>query len=246
MKQQLFLSLLILVLFSACLDNDDVPPSGCYPNYYSSAVGSSFVSETYEFDIKNRLSGISTNTLSYTLSYDASNRLVKINYSDGRVANYQYDANKRMSSSNVTSSLGTVTSKTDYSYNTSGQLIKRQPFSLSNGVLVKTSYNTYEYPNTTTRNFSKRLNFSSTDVLQSTETFTYDTRPNPDLVLTPNIPTLTTNNVNQRIFTPVSGTVVTYTYSYQYSAKGYPFSYTIAGSNSFRETRTYEYNNCLN
>ncbi|MEY4929670.1 MAG: hypothetical protein RI909_394, partial [Bacteroidota bacterium] len=46
MKQQLFLSLLILVLFSACLDNDDAPPSGCYPNYYSSTVGSSFVSET--------------------------------------------------------------------------------------------------------------------------------------------------------------------------------------------------------
>jgi uncharacterized protein RhaS with RHS repeats len=246
MKRHIFPGLLMLVLFSSCLNNDDASPSGCYPNSYSSAIGSTVVSEYYEFDSKNKLSEISTNTLTLKLTYDASSLLVKVNYSDGRVGNYQYDANKRLISNNLTSAVGTVTSKTDYSYNASGQLIKRQPFSLSNGVLVKNSYSTYEYPSSTTRNFSKRLNFSSTDILQSTETFMYDARQNPELVLTPNIPTVTTNNPTQRVFTPALGTVVTYTYTYQYSAKGYPFSYTIAGSNSFRETRTYEYNNCLN
>jgi YD repeat-containing protein len=245
MKSQFFLGILFMTTFLGCLDNDNVPESGCYPFVYSSTSGSSTFTEVYEYNQQNRLVTISGDQLNLTLLYDAKSNLTKITYSDGRVAAYVYDPNNRMVLNTLTSNTNVLTSKTEYTYNPTGQLIKRQLYSLVGGVLTKGSYVTYEYVSTKIKNYSKALVYSSSDVLQSNTTYLYDIKQNPDNILTPSFPTVTSNNITQRIFSPVTGIAVTYTYNYTYSVKGYPKQVTITGSNGSRQTLSYEYNNCL-
>ena len=232
-------------LLYGCLDNDDVPESPCYPYYYTySNSGSAYNYESYTYNKENKLISTSGSNSTTTNSFDNKGKISKRSFSSGNYTLYAYDANGRMSTLTSYNSSNVITSKIEYTYNSSNQVTQRQTYTLISGVLTKSTYNTYEYASTKNRNYSKRLNYSSTGVLQSSETFQYDTKMNPQNVLYPDFPLYTTNNATQQIITPAGGTAITYTFIYAYSSKGFPLTYSVSGTNGYRETNEYQYNNC--
>jgi YD repeat-containing protein len=238
-----------LFALSGCFKNESVGPAPCYPTFYRESTGTTSYDESYTYSKDNRVSTIYTNyqssssrsSATYEYTYDANGRVTKQVQLSGSTTAYTY-TNDKLTGSSVTSSGGQITSKVEYIYNASGQVVTRQSYGLSNGALVKGSYYTYEYPNTSTRNHSKRSLFNSTGVLQSSNVYTYDDKKNPAAVLFV-FPTTTTNNVTKYVYTPVGGTAITYTYNYTYADTGYPRSYRLTIGSTTTEF-TYDYNNC--
>ncbi len=119
-----------------------------------------------------------------------------------------------------------------YVYNAQDQLTSvTAQFSGMGGPPVVYVY-TYTYSNTTTHNFSK----VSYDI-GATETFEYDTNPNPFKSNWPQLGAAsflawdrpcyhTDNNITRSIYTEGTTTVV-YKYNYEYNSRGYPVSIVI-------------------
>lgn len=248
------LPVVLCFLLSGCFTNDAVPVSPCYPQVYRQVIGTSRVEEYYTFNQFNKLETVSNETrngntrtnLYLDLEYDKKGILSAVRYADGSAYLYTTNAAGKITSINFNSSSGVTTQKQEFTYNASGQVTKRQYHTLSSGVLTKSTSYTYEYPNTTTNNYSKRSLFNSNDVLQSYITYTYDTKPNTSTLLSIFPSVVTTNNVLSQVNSNATGTSqVTWTWSYTYSAKGFPLSYKATNGLGSEETYSYEYMNCI-
>jgi len=238
----------IYTAFVGCSKKNDPVAPVCYMDTYTYAEDNYSTVDTYTYT-NNKITGGSRSystggVTSYTYNYDAQGRIVSIASTSTRPGSppsdnqtLTYDANGRV--------IQTLSSseKMVYTYNSSGQMMKREYYTNgSSGFTLNYSW-AYTYPSTNTKNYSTQMDYNGSNVLQATLTFVYDTKQNPDAVLVPGSPLTTTNNATQVTFQNPGSSTSVVTYTYTYNANGFPI--TVVEQNSgYIYTKAYSYTNC--
>ncbi len=193
---------------------------------YQRNTSSSSQTFNYWYDTDYRLVSVDATGTSgsyYTdYVYDTNGFLISRTHTESGVStltSYAYDSEDRMLSS---TSNGVTTT---YSYNATGQLVMI--------TYSPTASTTFEYPNTTTHNFSKEV-YTSTSTT-ATYLYEYDSNPNPFKVIFPHFPTQTDNN----LIKSTVGAVVS-NFALTYNAYGFPSTVTGSGASTLTGTLSYD------
>jgi len=242
-----FLFFSIYSAFVGCSKKDSVA-AVCYLAT-STYVDGSYSSVTTYLYANNKVSASSRNnssggTSTYNYNYDQQGRISSVtsSFTNGGSTSVvdetlTYDANGR-----IIQTLS-PTAKVIFTYNSSGQVVKRGYYAGSNSIYTLDNFSTYTYPSISTKNYSSQLDYDGSNILQSTTTFVYDTKQNPEAVIFPDA-NESTNNVTQATYeyqTSSNPSVVTYTYTY--NANGFPIAVTEKNS-GYTYTSAYSYTNC--
>lgn len=256
MKKSLYVFVVGSLLFFAGCGEDDPAPSQCLPvkitnlleldgtgslefSYTDQKLNSITITTEEDGDVE-----VFTLTASYT--GDRITRLAApLNIV---VLDISYDANNRVSE--VTQSfLGDEFSQT-FTYNGSGQLVRTDYFyDNGSGTIVSDRYDTFNYPNTTTRNASSRSEFRNSGsgfTLYLTYNYEYDDKNS----FTKEIPVIA--YLLDNLYGESNQTKITEIYTgddpyitnitYQYNDRGYPTSFTISATGDAPVTGTVDYN----
>jgi hypothetical protein len=232
-----------------------LPPSKCLPTKGSFSEGDFSREITYTYNSNDQIiqyNGVTSSGFSgtNTITYDAKGNPIKDEggFYNSSYVKYSYnDKNQLIRTERLKIPDNSLDFKDEYEYNSTGQLIKKQQFSTSSGSLMKGYSTTYEYSNTTDKNWIRSKQFNEMGVLQSTIEHEYDNKKTigTDVLKLSNE---TLNNVTKETRKEASGNLVETTVnSYEYNDNGYPTKIirteTSSGSPTPTvSTSTYTYN----
>lgn len=245
--KSLFLFISIYAVFVGCSKKSDPVTPACYVNTYTYVDGSYSKVNTYTYT-NNKIVKISAvnssgTTSTYNYSYDAQGRVASLTSSSTTGSStstdsetFTYDTNGRLIQ------ILSATTKVVITYNSSGQMVKKDYYTLSGSTSTLNYSFAYTYPSTNTKNYSTQMDYNGANTLQATITYVYDTKQNPEAVMFPDNPE-PTNNPTQETYQYPGGTPSVVTYTYTYNDNGFPLTITeIDGSYTY--TTTYTYTNC--
>jgi len=229
-----------------------MPPSKCLPTKaILSGVG--FTSElAYEYNsndqiVKSTFVTSSGATGSVTITYNSQGNIVKQEGStDTYYRSYIYNVkNLLIRTEHLKKTDNSLESKTEFEYNLTDQLTKKDEFYTSSGTL---SYSTtYEYSNTTSKNWIQSKEFDGTRTLQSTTEYEYDTNKTIGADVY-KFTTENSNNVTKTTRKDTSGNLVqSIQITYEYNERGQPTKIVETrnsgiGSTPTVSTSAYTYN----
>lgn len=243
----LFIFISIYTVLAGCSKKDPVA-AVCYlaTSTYVDGSFSSVTTYTYTNNKVTASSGSNSNggTSAYSYNYDAQGRISSATGSSTNGGStfsidetFTYDANGRITQT-ISSS-----SKEVFTYNSSGQVVKKDYYTGSNSTYTLYNSFTYTYPSTNTKNYSTQMEYDGSNALQVTVTFVYDTKQNPEAVIFPDAQEPTNNVIQETYQSPGSNTSTAVTYTYTYNANGFPVTVTEKNSGS-TFTTTSGYTNC--
>lgn len=233
MIKKSFLAFVGMVVLAACGKNEQPPL--CFI--------SSTLTESFTYTDNRWTSGVKAG-VTYTVSYDNSNRITGFDYFNGQYIAVTYnDAGKP--GKLVTTNKGAVILTRNIAYTASGQVNSVTAVWTVNGV-KDSLISAYQYPNTNSHNYSKVKStnyFSSVNgifsITKDSILYEYDNKPNPLALLHAPFPEYTTDN-NAVLTT--SGSIINRT-TYTYNTKGYPTTFSTGGA-PFLVEGTFTYTNC--
>ncbi len=233
-------SIVACLLFIEGCSKNDATPSSCQLINYNG--------EVYTYVNTKLTSGKASCCYSITYSYDNQNRVIQTVENSGSTttSTLYYDRNNNVIRTIDSDLINQSTSHTIITYNSSGQRIKQQSYSYTpsansnpaDSTLLGES--TYQYPNTSTHNYSSlSMTIYYSGVPFNYEyTYEYDNKVNPSRHLFNFNPFNETDN-NQVQIAMTSPSSITTNYVYTYNSNGYPLTSTADGTIS-----TYTYSNC--
>lgn len=221
-----------------CSEKSDPAPVICYLASVSSTYESgNKTSSTYVYNDKNQLVSVTDSSTGVTdiYTYDGSGKITQIGD-----RTFSYDANNRVVK------LEDKFNVRSYAYNGIGQLISHVTEARVSPTVRYTKK--LEYLNASTQNYTKAT-FSQTIISNSITSTTgvtnyeYDTKTNPYKLTIP-VSLQSDNNIVKISTTSGSYTQIE-TFTYQYNERGYPISslYSLSNNNGYKLTisNTYSY-----
>src|SRR5689334_20637479 len=168
-------SLLCLVAIFAIVlgcSKKDSPVPVCYASTITYASEGYNGLSTYTY-ANNRVISVSTSgndgyTFTKTFSYDAQGKIISYTTTDvspssgTSVETYtlSYDANNRVSQE-ISSSIKNV-----YTYNSSGQRVKKEVYNGPSPTFTLDRYEVYTYPSTSTKNYTTLIRYDATNTIK--------------------------------------------------------------------------------
>lgn len=247
----------IILLLEGCNKDSGTPtPTSATKKCYlvkSTSTNSSndFVAEkTYLLNSDNKVLKVttvfknaSTSFASSEIFHYASNG--KISKEEGTnyyITNTYNASNQLISSSYYVDNI--VESRTDVTYSSTGQLVKKFYSENKSGALTYTGYRTYEYAGNTSLNATKESFYNTANILQFTVEYEYDKKSTPltniefdqSLLVVPSV-----NNKTKSTHTQIAGlpSVSVTVFAYQYNDESYPSQ--MITTSSYSETINYVY-----
>jgi YD repeat-containing protein len=226
-----FFFCVVMLLYAGCSETDNPAISSCYPIEESHTIGGNNVYViTYQYSGSKVVSSNSVNANGSTTThynYNVRGQLIGIETYDNETELlepvshqlFSYNSEGKLEQIDVYSGFSLLISVI-YNYNSFGQLVE-QEFDF---VDQPSQFNTFEYPNTETKNYSKGIMGWPQ---QFTLLFEYDDHPTPyshvSFVDAP------ANNITRVTMISLSEEETVTDYVYKYNTSGYPISKTATG-----------------